>query len=84
MKPYILAETNWKGIKDSEIELAVLPWGATEAHNLHLPFSTDIIQVENIASESAAKAWESGAKMIVLPTIPFGVHTGQLDIRGSH
>jgi creatinine amidohydrolase len=81
MKHYILAETNWKEIKDSEIDLAVLPWGATEAHNYHLPYSTDNVQVTRIASEAAGIAWEGGAKIIVLPTIPFGVHTGQLDIK---
>jgi creatinine amidohydrolase len=81
MKPYILAETNWKEIKDSRMELAVLPWGATEAHNFHLPYGTDNIQVTEIASEAARLAWEKGAKIIVLPTIPFGVHTGQLDIK---
>jgi creatinine amidohydrolase len=36
--------------------------------------------VEKIASESARIAWNSGSKVIVLPTIPFGVNTGQLDI----
>jgi creatinine amidohydrolase len=81
MKPYILAETNWKTIKDQKIELAVLPWGATEAHNYHLPFATDNIMVEKIAEESAGIAWKSGAKVIVLPAIPFGVNTGQMDIR---
>lgn len=81
MKPYILAETNWKTIRDQKIELAVLPWGATEAHNFHLPFSTDNIMVEKIAMESAQSAWNNGAKVIILPTIPFGVNTGQLDIR---
>ncbi len=81
MKPYILAETNWKTIKDSQPELAVLPWGATEAHNLHLPFNTDNIQIEKIAAEAAGKAWERGAKIIILPVVPFGVHTGQLDIK---
>lgn len=25
-------------------------------------------------------AWEEGAKVVVLPTIPFGVNTGQADI----
>lgn len=80
MKPYILAETNWKTIKDQKIELAVLPWGATEAHNYHLPFTTDNIMVEKIAQESAEAAWNKGAKVIVLPTIPFGVNTGQMDI----
>ncbi len=81
MKPYILAETNWKTINNTPVELAVLPWGALEAHNLHLPFSTDNIETERIAAEAAGKAWERGAKLIVLPVIPFGVNTGQLDIK---
>jgi len=81
MKPFILAETNWKTIKDLDIELAILPWGATEAHNYHLPFATDNILVEEIAIESAQSAWNKGAKVIVLPTIPYGVNTGHLDIR---
>jgi creatinine amidohydrolase len=81
MKPYILAETNWKTLKDAPIELAVLLWGAMEAHNMHLPFSTDNIETERIAAEAARIAWEKGAKLIVLPVIPFGVNTGQLDIK---
>jgi creatinine amidohydrolase len=80
MRPYILAETNWKHLKDERIELAILPWGATEAHNYHLPYGTDIIEADHIAAESARIAWTSGAKVIVLPTIPFGVNTGQSDI----
>ena len=81
MKPFILSETNWKTIKDKIIDLAVLPWGATEAHNYHLPFSTDNIMVEKIAEESAQIAWNKGSRVIILPTIPFGVNTGQLDIK---
>ncbi|MCW3093491.1 MAG: creatininase family protein [Ferruginibacter sp.] len=81
MRPYILAETNWKHIKNAEVELAILPWGATEAHNYHLPYGTDIIEADFIAAESARKAWERGAKLIVLPVIPFGVNTGQADIQ---
>jgi len=81
MRPYILAETNWKNVKDEEFTLAVLPWGATEAHNYHLPHATDIIEADHIAAASAKIAWESGAKIIVLPTIPFGVNTGQADIK---
>lgn len=81
IRPYILAETNWKDIKDSNYDLAILPWGATEAHNFHLPYGTDIIEADHIASESAKIAWDNGAKVIVLPTIPFGVNTGQADIK---
>lgn len=80
MRPYILAETNWKHIKTASIDLAILPWGATEAHNYHLPYGTDIIEADLIAAESARLAWEKNAKLIVLPTIPFGVNTGQADI----
>lgn len=81
MRPYILAETNWKTLKDQHIELAILPWGATEAHNYHLPYATDVIEADGIAAEAARIAWEEGAEIIVLPTIPFGVNTGQTDIK---
>lgn len=81
MRPYILAETNWLTVKGQKYELAVLPWGATEAHNYHLPYSADIIEGEKIATGAAKIAWDKGTKVIVLPTIPFGVNTGQRDIR---
>ena len=80
MRPYILAETNWKAISNSSFDLAILPWGATEAHNYHLPYATDNIEADSIAAGSAKIAWENGAKIIVLPAIPFGVNTGQADI----
>jgi creatinine amidohydrolase len=81
MRPYILAENNWKDIQTRSIELAILPWGATEAHNYHLPYSADIIESDNIAAAAAEKAFNKGARIIVLPTIPFGVNTGQADIK---
>ena len=79
-RPYILAETNWKAVRATDFEVAVLPWGATEAHNFHLPYGTDNIQNEHIAAAGARIAWESGARVIVLPSVPFGVNTGQLDV----
>ncbi|WP_216359382.1 creatininase family protein [Sediminicola luteus] len=80
IRPYVLAETNWKHLKDAQFDLAILPWGATEAHNYHLPYATDNIEAEQIAIEAARIAHEAGGKVIVLPTIPFGVNTGQSDI----
>lgn len=79
-RPYVLAETTWKTVEAAPYEVAVLPWGATEAHNLHLPYGTDTIQCDHVAAEAARIAWEAGARVIVLPTVPFGVQTGQLDI----
>jgi creatinine amidohydrolase len=79
-RPYLLAETTWKSVQEGPYEVAILPWGATEAHNRHLPYGTDSIEAGYVAAESARLAWEKGARVIVLPTVPFGVNTGQLDI----
>src|SRR5437899_4437816 len=79
-RPYILNELTWKTVRDARYEVAVLPWGATEAHNLHLPYSTDNVETERIAALAARHASERGARVVVLPVVPFGVNTGQLDI----
>lgn len=79
-RPYLIAETNWKHVQANPYEVAILPWGATEAHNWHLPYATDSLQNEYIAAEAARIAWGQGAKIGVLPNVPFGVQTGQLDI----
>lgn len=78
---FLLSDTNWKTVRDTDYEIAVLPWGATEAHNYHLPYATDVIQCDYIAAEAARQAWAAGARVVVLPTVPFGVNTGQLDIK---
>ena len=80
MRPYILEETTWKQVKKTQYDLAILPWGATEAHNYHLPYGTDTIESNMLTAEAARIAYEDGAKVIVLPAIPFGVNTGQSDI----
>ena len=79
-RPYILNELTWKTVRDTRYDVAVLPWGATEAHNYHLPYATDNIETERIAALAAGRAWERGAKVVVLPVVPFGVNTMQLDI----
>ena len=80
-RPYVLAESTWKTVDATPYDVAVLPWGATEAHNYHLPYATDNIQSEALAIEAARLAWDRGAKVVVLPCVPFGVNTGQLDIK---
>lgn len=80
-RPYILAESTWKSVKDTPFEVAILPWGATEPHNYHLPYGTDNYETAAIAERAADIAWEKGAKVVVLPTVPFGVNTGQLDLK---
>lgn len=77
----MLAESTWKTVDATPYSVAVLPWGATEAHNFHLPYATDTMQCDALAAEAAKIAWETGARVVVLPTVPFGVNTGQLDIK---
>jgi creatinine amidohydrolase len=79
-RPWVLAECAWGSVRETRYEVAVLPWGATEAHNYHLPYATDILECDGVAAEAARRAWERGTRVVVLPTVPFGVNTGQLDI----
>lgn len=80
MRSYILEESNWKEVKGQRPEVIVLPWGATEAHNYHMPYGTDNYIAGRLAAESARLAVGKGADIMVLPVIPFGVNTGQHDI----
>jgi creatinine amidohydrolase len=82
-RPYVLAEATWKTVEHTPYSVAVLPWGATEPHNFHLPYATDIIQCDHVAAEAARRAWQRGTRAVVLPTVPFGVQTGQLDLKLS-
>jgi creatinine amidohydrolase len=80
-RPYLLSEVNWKTVKETDYEVVILPWGATEPHNYHLPYITDNIHTEYVAAEAAKIAWDKGAKIIALPAVPFGVNTGQINIK---
>ncbi|MBW3539749.1 MAG: creatininase family protein, partial [Planctomycetes bacterium] len=78
MRPWILAETNYGYVKEHPYELAVLPLGATEPHNLHLPYGTDTYEAEAVGSRACEAAFERGARVVLLPTIPYGTETNQL------
>ena len=83
MRPWILSETNYTHVKDCEYDVAVLPMGATEPHNLHLPYGTDTLQAEAIGSRVCEAAWNRGAKVVMLPAIPYGTETNQAKCRLS-
>ncbi|WP_319591966.1 creatininase family protein [uncultured Draconibacterium sp.] len=80
-KPYVLEQTNWKQVKNQKYDVAILPWGATEPHNYHLPYGTDSLETAKIAEQAAGKAWNKGAKVMVLPVIPLGAQNmGQINM----
>ena len=78
-RPYVLEEANYHQLREHRPNVAVLPWGATEAHNYHLPHGTDVIEATIVAQAAAGMAHERGARVVVLPTIPFGNNAQQLD-----
>ncbi|GAB4108004.1 MAG: creatininase family protein [Phycisphaeraceae bacterium] len=78
-RAHVLLEANYKQLLNDRPNVAVLPWGATEAHNYHLPHGTDVYEARLLAEHAAGEANRCGAKAIVLPAVPFGNDAQQLD-----
>lgn len=83
MAGFVLEELTHAAVRDTKWQAAVLPFGATEPHNLHMPYGTDTFQVEELARRACGHAWERGARVIQLPAMPFGVNTNHLLIPGA-
>src|SRR6516164_2275012 len=83
MRDWVLAELNHAVVRAQKWEAAVLPFGATEPHNLHMPYGTDTYQVDLIGSRACEYAYQRGGKALLLPSIPFGVNTNHLKITGA-
>ena len=83
MHESILAGQHHAFIRSQKWEVAVLPFGATEPHNLHMPYGTDNFQVEEVGKRACARAYDAGAKVVLLPTLPFGVNTNHLKVPGG-
>jgi len=64
--------TNWGEVIKQNYSVAILPWGAVEPHNYHLPYLTDCILSYEIASDSARQAYERGVVSMVMPPIYLG------------
>lgn len=70
-------------VKDENYKLAVLPWGATEPHNQHLPYLTDCILSQEVALDAANRLFEqTGLRAMVLPPVAMGAQNpGQRDLK---
>ena len=77
----VLQEQTWPTMRDGAWPVALLPFGATEPHNTHLPYGTDTLLGSEIAARVAATCIAQGTGVVALPAIPFGVNTTQLDLR---
>jgi creatinine amidohydrolase len=83
MRESVLAEQTHAFVRGVAWQAAVLPFGATEPHNLHMPYGTDTFQVEEIGRRSCQVAWGRGARVALLPAVPYGVNTNHLAVPGG-
>src|SRR5438309_10436161 len=83
MNESILAEQTHAFVRQQRWQVAVLPFGATEPHNLHMPYGTDTFQVEELGRRACQTAYRAGAKAVLLPALPFGVNTNHLTVPGG-
>lgn len=79
MREWILSEMNYGYVKNHPYHVAVLPMGATEPHNFHLPYGTDTYESEAIGSRICEAAFKKGARVVMLPAIPYGTDTNQME-----
>ncbi len=82
-RDWVLAEQTHAFMREHRPEVAILPFGATEPHNLHMPYGTDVFEVEAVADRACEYAWRAGARVVLLPTMPYGVNTNHLKVPGG-
>lgn len=77
-----LERTHLGAVKGLKYDLAVLPWGATEPHNQHLPYLTDSILSHDVAVDAARKAVERhGVRAMVMAPVDMGAQNpGQREL----
>ena len=68
-----LTATNLHRLAQRRYEVAVLPVGAIEAHNRHLPEGQDLRHTTYVARRCCEAAWRECPQVICLPTLPYGV-----------
>ena len=73
-----ICSTNLYRIAKRKYEVAVLPVGAVEAHNRHLPEGQDYYHVTHVARQCCERAWSKCESVICLPALPFGVDCNQM------
>lgn len=68
-----ISTATYDDIKSQPYDYAVLPWGATEPHNYHLPYMTDCFLAHDISLDAVTKAYRKAqVRGLVLPIIPLG------------
>ncbi len=70
---WLLETTNLGRVRENRYTVALLPVGATEPHNLHLPYGQDLLHTVAVAHRACERAHERCRSVLCLPPLPFGV-----------
>ena len=72
----------WEEINDAIAaqKVVVLPTGSTEQHGPHLPLDVDAFLVESVCLELGRRAAD---RVLVLPTVSFGLNRHHIDFPGT-
>jgi len=73
IREWDLTETNLHRVARRRYEVAVLPVGAIEAHNRHLPEGQDTRHTTWVARRCCELAWPECESVICLPAVAYGV-----------
>src|SRR5690625_2422644 len=82
MKKYILPDMTWPEIKDAlkTASIAIVPVGAQEQHGYHIAEGCDSYRAKEFSALLAEKCFP---KVLVTPTINFGVSPHHMDFPGT-
>jgi creatinine amidohydrolase len=80
-----LADVPWLEAAKAKGErwFALLPVGSTEAHGPHLPLCADVVIAEAMAVAAAQRIEAAGVRVLLLPSLPFGVTDCASDFFGT-
>lgn len=74
MQPWNLLTLSLADLSDRpRPEVAVIPLGAIEPHNYHLPYGNDFLTASRVAELACERATAEGASVVLLPGCPYGV-----------
>jgi creatinine amidohydrolase len=66
MKPWKLQHLRHASVRNAHYEVAIVPIGACEPHNFHLPYGTDAYESELVSDRVCEEAQKLGANVIQL------------------
>ncbi|MBM3747908.1 MAG: creatininase family protein [Acidobacteria bacterium] len=78
--PVKLEDLTHPEIQQRAPQVLLLPIGSTEPHANHLCYGNDAFTAGSLAARAVERASRNGARVLVLPVMPYGVNTNLIPI----